>query len=57
MEETCQHTKIVFANTTGEPLPRGGYEVDFLIRCHNCKKELFRVSEYGREIINLSKHQ
>lgn len=52
---TCFHEMIVMANTNGKPCGMG-YEVDFVIRCHICEEELFRISEYKREIHNLSKH-
>ncbi len=52
----CEHKAIVLSNTIGKKLATGGYEVDFLVQCSNCNKELFRVSEYKREIVNLSKH-
>ena len=56
MKKPCVHRTIVMENTTGKKLETGGYEVDFRIRCHDCDAELFRVSEYKREIVNLSKH-
>lgn len=52
----CEHKTIVLANATGEKSDSGGYEVDFLIKCNDCEQELFRISEYKREIVNLSKH-
>lgn len=52
----CEHKEIVLANVTGKRLKKGGYEIDFLVRCNDCDEVFFRVSEYGREIINISKH-
>lgn len=43
-------------NGMGTKLENGGYEVDFSIECCDCRKELFRISEYKRKIHNLSKH-
>lgn len=56
MKISCKHKEIVMVNCTGDKLEDGAYEIDFCIRCHICDKELFRISEYGRSIINLSKH-
>lgn len=53
---TCEHKEIVMANMTGVKSVSGGNEVDFVIRCHECNEELFRISEYQRIIHNLSKH-
>jgi len=52
----CEHKSITLCNTTGNKIKFGGYEVDFLIKCHECGEELFRISEYKREIVNISKH-
>lgn len=52
----CKHPQIVMFNTTGKPLKDGSFEVDFGIRCGVCSEELLRIGEYGRDIINLSKH-
>ncbi|MCG7435544.1 hypothetical protein [Lysinibacillus fusiformis] len=54
----CEHKEIVLANAIGKKLDTGtgGYAVDFLVRCNDCDEEFFRVSEYGRDIVNLSKH-
>lgn len=52
----CEHKEIVLANATGKKSDTGGYEVDFLVRCNYCDEEFFRVSEYKREIVNISKH-
>ena len=54
--EKCEHKSITLYNTTGKKIDSGGYEVDFAIRCHDCNEELFRISEYKREVVNLSKH-
>jgi hypothetical protein len=40
----------------GEKSENGGREVDFVISCHVCNKELFRISENKRIIHNISKH-
>jgi hypothetical protein len=53
---SCEHKEIVMFNTSGKKLENGAYEVDFGIRCHYCDKELFRISEYKRTIVNISKH-
>lgn len=52
----CEHKEIVLANAAGKKSDRGSFEVDFLVRCNDCHKEFFRISEYGREIVNISKH-
>lgn len=52
----CKHAEIVIGNMPGGQLERGSYEIDFVIRCHACDEELFRISEYKRQIHNLSKH-
>lgn len=52
----CEHREIIMGNTEGSKLSNGGYEVDFVIRCDVCDKELFRISEYKRVIHNISKH-
>ncbi len=52
----CEHKEIVMVNKMGNKIEKGGYEVDFVIRCHTCDKELFRISEYKRRIVNISKH-
>ena len=44
------------ANTAGKRCENGGHEVDFVIRCHICNEELFRISEYKRIIHNISKY-
>lgn len=51
----CRHKEITFSNVTGFKHENFS-EVDFLITCNLCKKELFRMSEYGKTIINVSKH-
>lgn len=54
---TCEHREIVIVNTEGKRIENSrGREVDLLIRCDDCGEELFRISEYKRRIINLSKH-
>lgn len=53
---TCEHREIIMVNSRGIKLESGGYEVDFSIECCDCRKELFRISEYKRKIHNLSKH-
>lgn len=55
----CEHNVVLLANQSGKDIPsdrRNVQEVDFLIVCADCEEELFRISEYKREIINLSKH-
>lgn len=42
----CEHKEIVLANAIGKKLDTGGFEVDFLVRCNDCDKEFFRISEY-----------
>jgi len=52
----CEHKVIVMVNKSGKKLENGAYEVDFIIRCNVCNKELFKISEHEREIFNISKH-
>lgn len=53
----CKHETIVLANRMGKKSETGGwFEVEFIVRCHDCEEELFCISEYGREIVNNSKH-
>lgn len=53
----CKHKTIVLANRRGMKSETGDwYEVEFIVRCHECDKELLCISEYGREIVNISKH-
>lgn len=53
---TCEHMKITIVNRAGKRHEYGGREVDFIIRCNDCDRELFKISEYRRTFINLSKH-
>ncbi|GAV11421.1 hypothetical protein PBN151_1350 [Paenibacillus sp. NAIST15-1] len=52
----CDHREIIIGNTEGAKLGSGVYEVDFVISCNVCEKELFRISECKRIINNISKH-
>lgn len=53
---TCVHKEIIMVNAIGRKLESGGHEVDFVIRCHICDEELFRMGEYRKIIHNYSKH-
>lgn len=52
----CNHEEIIMCNRTGKKRDTSCWEVDFVIECNECGEILFRISEYGREIVNLSKH-
>lgn len=55
-EIDCPHKEIVMVNREGKKCEGGGNEVDFVIRCHDCDEDLFRISEYKRTFTNLSHH-
>lgn len=56
-DDVCEHKEILICNKMGKEIETGGYEVDLVIDCASCNTELFRISEYKKQIHNYSKHK